>query len=287
MPTPREIKQRVLSVKNTQKITRAMQMVASVKLRKARDRILAARPYSEKLLQIATHLTAGIPQSASPYLSQREVKNTALLVVGSDKGLCGAFNANAVKKTLEFVNANTQKNVILTILGKKPVEAFRRRRVTVGEKYTDMMLNPVYTNAEAVAAKLLKEFCNGTVDEVYAVYNGFKSASSQNTVVEKLLPLAPVTEVKSDGKFKGTYIFEPSPEETFDVLIPKYFTGQIWKIMLESYAAQQAASMITMGAATKNADKLISSLTLYYNKVRQAIITKELLEIVAGAEALR
>jgi F-type H+-transporting ATPase subunit gamma len=291
MPTPREIKQRVISVKNTQKITRAMQMVASVKLRKGRDRILAARPYSEKLAEIARHLTAGIPASASPWLRQREVKNIALLVAGSDKGLCGAFNSNVVKKALEFIRAKGEIPVVLTILGKKPAEALRRRHVSIGDKYVDVMQNPAYSHASAVGAKLLNAFSDGVVDEVYAAYNEFKSSSSQKTVVEKLLPIEPSAEDASSGAsggaHKASYLFEPSAEETFGVLIPGYFTGQIWKIMLESYAAQQAASMTTMYAATKNAEKLIGSLTLYYNKVRQSIITKELLEIVAGAEALR
>jgi F-type H+-transporting ATPase subunit gamma len=289
MPTPREIKQRVISVKNTQKITRAMQMVASVKLRKGRNRILAARPYSEKLAEIARHLSAGIPQSASPWLRQRDVKKVALIVVGSDKGLCGAFNANAVKKAIEFIRSKGATPVSLTVLGKKPMEALRRRPgVSIVDKYIDIMHNPVYSDASAIGAKLLKAFSDGDVDEVYAVYNEFKSASSQKTVVEKLLPVGPVAgESAPAGTHTASYIFEPSPEETFDVLIPVCFTGQIWKIMLESYAAQQAASMTTMGAATKNAEKLIGALTLYYNKVRQSIITKELLEIVAGAEALR
>lgn len=289
MPTPREIKQRVISVKNTQKITRAMQMVASVKLRKGRDRILAARPYSEKLAQIARHLTAGIPASASPFLRQREVKTVALLVVGSDKGLCGAFNTNVVKKAVEFIRTKGNVGVVLTVLGKKPAEALKRRpQISIGDRYVDMMLHPAYANASAIGEKLLKSYSDGAVDEVYAVYNEFKSASSQKTVVEKLLPVEPLADEKAvAGTHKASYIFEPSAEETFGVMIPAYFTGQIWKMMLESYAAQQAASMTTMYAATKNAEKLIGSLTLYYNKVRQSIITKELLEIVAGAEALR
>jgi len=289
MPTPREIKQRVTSVKNTQKITRAMQMVASVKLRRGRDRILAARPYSDKLAAIARHLAAGIPASSSPWLKTRDVKKVALVVVGSDKGLCGAFNANVVKKALEFVRSRAGVEVLLTVVGKKPVEALRRRSgVTVVDKYTDIMLHPDYARASALGAKLLNAFASGDVDEVHVAYNGFKSAASQTCVVEKLLPLEQKTAEAGDAHaHKASYIFEPSAEETFGVLIPNYVTGQIWKIMLESYAAQQAASMTTMYAATKNAEKLIGSLTLYYNKVRQSIITKELLEIVAGAEALR
>ncbi len=284
MPTPRDIKRRIISVRNTQKITKAMQMVASVKLRKARDRVVNARPYFEKLAQIAQHLSEGIPASASPFLRRGEGKNVRIVVIGSDKGLCGAFNANAVKKAIELVRANKEKSITLTIVGKKPIEALKRKPVTIADRYLDMMFSPKYSDAETVGKKLLSEFAAGSIDEVIAVYNEFRAPASQRITFEKLLPLAPAEITKGP---KATYIFEPSPEETFDVLMPQYMVGQIWKIFLESNAAQQAASMTTMYAATKNAGKLIDALTLYYNKVRQSIITKELLEIVSGAEALR
>jgi F-type H+-transporting ATPase subunit gamma len=259
-------------------------MVASVKLRKARDRVVAARPYFEKLTHIARHLTSGLPRGTSPFMRAEGGKNLCLVVVGSDKGLCGAFNANVVKKAMELAALNTIKNVTVRIVGKKPIEALKRKRVTIGEKYVDMMFSPKYQDAAIVGEKLLSDFTAETIDEVVAVYNEFKSPASQKITVERLLPLAPMEEVKGAH---ASYIFEPSPEETFDVLMPQYLIGQIWKIFLESNAAQQAASMTTMFAATKNAGKLIDALTLYYNKVRQSIITKELLEIVSGAEALR
>ncbi len=284
MATPRDIKRRIISVKNTQKITKAMQMVASVKLRKARDRVIAARPYFEKVTSIARHLTSAISPGTSPYLKTGESKNLCLLVVGSDKGLCGAFNANVVKKAMEIVLANKGKNITITIVGKKPIEALKRKPVTLGDKYLDMMFSPKYESAETVGNKILADFTNGSIDEVIAVFNEFKHPASQKITTEKLLPLQPMEEEKGP---KASYIFEPSADETFDVLMPQYVNGQIWKIFLESNAAQQAASMATMYAATKNAGKLTDALTLYYNKVRQAIITKELLEIVSGAEALK
>jgi F-type H+-transporting ATPase subunit gamma len=283
MATPREIKRRIVSVRNTQKITKAMQMVASVKLRKARDRVVAARPYFEKLTQIARHLTSGLPPGTSPYLKTGDKKNVCLVVVGSDKGLCGAFNANAVKKALECISENKTKNVTVTIIGKKAIESLKRKSVVISDRYADMMFNPKYSDAVKVGEKLLKDFTGGKIDEVIAVFNEFKSPASQKIACEKLLPLQPMERTGTHS----SYIFEPSPDETFDVLMPQYLIGQIWKIFLESNAAQQAASMTTMYAATKNAGKLIDSLTLYYNKVRQSIITKELLEIVSGAEALR
>lgn len=283
MPTPRDIKRRIVSVKNTQKITRAMQMVAAVKLRRARDRVVAARPYFEKLRDIAIHLTSGIPAGTSPYVRTGEGTNIRILVVGSDKGLCGAFNANVVKHAVLALLNKSQKNVTMTVVGKKPIEALKRRQVDIADKYVDMMFSPKYEDAAAVGAKLLADFTEGTIDEIVAVYNKFKAPASQEIAVETLLPLTPQAKTGPQAH----YIFEPTPEETFDVLMPQYVNGQIWKIFLESNAAKQAASMTTMFAATKNAGRLIDALTLYYNKVRQSIITKELLEVVSGAEALR
>ncbi|HMD68840.1 MAG TPA: ATP synthase F1 subunit gamma, partial [Chitinivibrionales bacterium] len=213
-----------------------------------------------------------------------EGKNVRIVVVGSDKGLCGAFNANVVKKTMQVISENMSKNITITIVGKKPIEALKRKPVTIADRYVEMMFSPKYADAATVGQKLLTDFAEGVVDQVIAVYNQFKSPASQVICWETLLPLQPV---KEEGGAKAGYIFEPTPEETFDVLMPQYVNGQIWKIFLESNAAQQAASMTTMYAATKNAGKLIDALTLYYNKVRQSIITKELLEIVSGAEALR
>ena len=284
MATPREIKRRIVSVRNTQKITRAMQMVASVKLRKARDRVVNARPYFEKLTHIARHLTSGLPAGTSPYLRTSKGRNLRIVVVGSDKGLCGAFNSNAVKKALELLSANKDKTVSVTVVGKKPIESLRRKPVTLSDQYADMMFSPKYSDATTVGQKLLSDFVSGTIDEVVAVYNEFRAPVSQKIILQKLLPLEPMEEKSGP---KASYIFEPSAEETFDVLMPQYLIGQIWKIFLELNAAQQAASMTTMFAATKNAGKLIDMLTLLYNKVRQSIITKELLEIVSGAEALR
>jgi F-type H+-transporting ATPase subunit gamma len=283
MPTPRDIKRRIVSVKNTQKITRAMQMVAAVKLRRARDRVITARPYFEKLWDIAVHLTSGIPAGTSPYVRTGEGKNIRIVVVGSDKGLCGAFNANVVKRAMMTLLEKSSKNISLTIVGKKPIESLKRRQVDIADRYVEMMFSPRYTDAAAVGAKLLADFTEGKTDEIVAVYNRFKAPASQEITVETLLPLKPQRETGG----QASYLFEPTPEETFDVLMPQYVNGQIWKIFLESNAAQQAASMTTMFAATKNAGKLIDALTLYYNKVRQSIITRELLEIVSGAEALR
>ena len=284
MATPREIRRRIISVKNTQKITKAMQMVASVKLKRARDKTIAARPYSEKLKQIVESIVSFVPPKSSTFIkAKNDIKNVCILVVGSDKGLCGSFNANVVKRTIRVLLENKDKNCKLIVIGKKPFETLKRKQVNISYSFTDIMISPKYSNAALIGNKILKEYADGTIDKVIAIYNYFKSPASSEVISETILPL----EIEKKDVSKALYIFEPEPEETFDSLFTHYFIGQIWKIFLESNSAQLAASMTTMYAATKNAGKLIDSLTLYYNKVRQGIITKELLEIVSGAEALR
>jgi F-type H+-transporting ATPase subunit gamma len=283
MATPREIKQRVVSVKNTQKITRAMEMVASVKMRKARNAIFSARPYAEKLTEIAMHLRASVAGSMSPFLVERPEKKIGIIVVGSDKGLCGGFNSNVVRKTLTTIREKNGVEVVLTLLGKKVVDNFKHRKCTVSDRYPDIFFLPRYADAMTVAQKALEGFLDGTLDAVYVVYNEFKSAGVQKTVLERFLPVpAPDATLK-----KIDYLFEPDPEKTFDQLLPKYFKFQIWRVFLESYASEQGARMAAMSSATKNAGELIDKLTLFYNKARQAAITKELLEVVSGAEALK
>ncbi len=285
MPTPREIKRRIGSIRNTQKITKAMEMVSSVKLRKARMQILSARPYAEKLAEIATHLQNSFARGSSPLLLQRPVDTIGLVLVSSDKGLCGGFNANVAKKALEFLRQNTEKKVTLTFVGKKISESFKRLNFPVSDRYTDVFFKPEYTTAANIGNKLLSDFLSHKVDEVIVIYNEFKSTVSQKIRVEKLLPV-PAPEA---GKKAGSadYIFEPDGRECLDELLSKYFLFQIWRIFLESYAGEQGARMAAMNGATKNAGELIDKFTLYYNKARQASITKELLEVVSGAESLR
>jgi F-type H+-transporting ATPase subunit gamma len=284
MPTPREIKRRISSIRNTQKITKAMEMVASVKLRKARAQILNTRPYAEKLSEIAGHLRNSFVHSQSPMLVSRPVKKTCLVVVSSDKGLCGGFNSNVVKKAMEFIRGNKDAEVCLTLIGKKVVETFKRRKFPVVDKYSDVFFKPNYPDASKIGEKILSDFLSGAVDEVNVVYNEFKSSVSQKTRLERLLP---VPAIESDKQASADYIFEPEGKECLDVLLSRYFIFQIWRVVLESYAAEQGARMAAMNGATKNAGELIEKFTLYYNKARQASITKELLEVVSGAESLR
>ncbi|HAJ78791.1 MAG TPA: ATP synthase F1 subunit gamma [Fibrobacteres bacterium] len=284
MPTPREIKRRIGSIRNTQKITKAMEMVSSVKLRKAKAQILNARPYSEKLAAMAAQLRKSHASSMSPLLVSRNVKKIGLVLVSSDKGLCGGFNANVVKKGLEFMRENSDKEIVLTLVGKKVVETYRHKNIEASEKYTDIFFKPDYSGAIKISTKLLSDFRAHNIDEVVIVYNEFKSSASQKIKVETLLP---VPKIESGQTVNADYIFEPEGKECLDVLLSKYFVFQIWRIILESYAGEQGARMAAMNGASKNAGELIAKFTLFYNKARQASITNELLEVVSGAEALR
>ena len=284
MPTPREIKRRISSIRNTQKITKAMEMVSSVKLRRARAQILNTRPYAEKLSEIAVHLRNSFVHSQSPMLVSRPVKKTGLVVVSSDKGLCGGFNSNVVKKAMEFIRGSADKEVRLTLIGKKVVETFKRRKFPVVDKYSDVFFKPNYPDASKIGQKILSDFLSGAVDEVNVIYNEFKSSVSQKTRLEKLLP---VPDIAPEKTARTDYIFEPEGKECLDVLLSRYFIFQIWRVVLESYASEQGARMAAMNGATKNAGELIEKFTLNYNKARQASITKELLEVVSGAESLR
>ena len=285
MASPREIKRRIGSIRNTQKITKAMEMVASVKLRKARNQILNARPYAERIAEIASKLHGSFTNSTSPLLALREVKKIGLVTIGSDKGLCGGFNSNIVRKTVEFIREKNDKEIVLTLVGKKVTDAFRRRNVVIADKYNDVFFKPNYSHAAEIGQKLLKTFLSHDIDQVVIIYNEFKSTVSQKVRLERLLPVPPV---KSKHRNTGiVYIFEPEGGECLDSLLSKYFISQIWRGILESHAAEQGARMAAMNGATKNAGELINKFTLFYNKARQASITKELLEVVSGAESLR
>lgn len=285
MPSPREIKRRIGSIKNTQKITKAMEMVSSVKLRKARLQVLNARPYAEKLSEIAAKLHGSVNSSMSPLLATREVKKIGLVLISSDKGLCGGFNSNVIKKAIEFFRENDGKEIVLTLVGKKVAESFKRRGFPIANAYTDVFFKPQYLHATTIGGKLLDDFLAKKVDEVIIIYNEFKSAVSQKVRLEKLLPVPPVKSEKHAAT--GAYLFEPEGQECLDDLLLKNFYSQIWRSILESFAGEQGARMAAMNGATKNAGELINKFTLFYNKARQASITKELLEVVSGAESLR
>jgi len=284
MATAREIKRRIASVKNTQKITRAMEMVASVKMRKARQQMLNARPYAEKLFEIAGHLRSSMTAKLSPLLASRTPRKINLVVVTSDKGLCGGFNAYVCRKAVEFIREHGTVEVLLTVIGKKGYQFFSRRQTAILDSYPDVFVKPKYSDAAQAAGKVMNDFISGTSDETWVIYNELVGTASQRTVLRKLLPVEPP---QMEHKTTPEYIIEPDESAVVDVVLRKYQLFQMWRIFLESFAAEQASRMTAMHGATKNAGELITKLTLFYNKARQGAITKELLEIVSGAEALQ
>jgi F-type H+-transporting ATPase subunit gamma len=289
MSTPREIRRKIASTHNTQKITSAMEMVSSVKLRKARQHMLNARPYANKIAEISAHLSNSASNTSSVLLTPRPVTTVGLVVVSSDKGMCGGFNANIFKKVSQYIRENTDKKVILTLVGKKATDFFKTKDVTIHKQYTNVFFKPNYSDAAAIGKELLNDFKSGTVDEVCIIFNEFKSTVAQKTRVDVLLPVPPLpseTEPQQQ-QTPASYMLEPDDKSCLDMLLEKYFLFQIWRAFLESYASEQGARMAAMSGATKNAGELISKYTLFYNKARQSAITTELLEVVSGAESLR
>ena len=283
MASTREIKRRISSVRNTQKITRAMEMVASVKMRKARQQMLSARPYAEKLLEISGHLRASMSANLSPLLASRPAKKINLIVVTSDKGLCGGFNAYVCRKAVDFIREHESVEIQLTVIGKKGNDFFKRRTTPILDSYADVFIKPKYADAAHAAGKIMNDFLSGVADESWIVYNELTGAAAQRTVVRKLLPIEPP---EMEKKSIPEYLVEPDEGTVVDLVLRKYQLFQMWRIFLESYAAEQASRMTAMHGATKNAGELITKLSLSYNKARQGSITKELLEIVSGADAL-
>jgi F-type H+-transporting ATPase subunit gamma len=296
MATLREIRRRISGVKSTQKITKAMKMVAAAKLRRAQDAIIAARPYAKKLKELFHHLSTSAEVNSNPFMTQRDTKKIALVIVTSDRGLCGAFNSNIIKTAVGYVNenyaeANTMGNVHLITIGKKGYDFFVKRNYKMDSKHIGIFSNLNFQYAKQIMAELSEGFLTRKYDKVEVIYNEFKSVMQQKIVIEQLFPIpSAVTDQKSDIKnlrLSTDYIYEPSSKQIIDALVPKHLNFQIWRILLESNAAEQGARMTAMDNATTNARDLISSLQLSYNKARQASITKELLEIVSGAEALK
>jgi F-type H+-transporting ATPase subunit gamma len=296
MATLREIRRRISGVKSIQKITKAMKMVAAARLRRAQEGILSARPYARKIKKLIEHLASEVDTSLHPLLQTREVQRTVLLVVTSDRGLCGAFNANVIKAAVAYVQehypdrSDREQKLRLVTIGKKWYEFFRKKDYQLHSKYAGIFHNLDFGSARGIMAELMKGYLDGGFDKVEVIYNEFKNVMQQRIVTEQLLPI-PREEVAEEAHKKAhalvDYIYEPSSKEIVAALLPKHLNFQMWRILLESNAAALGAQMSAMDNATENARELITDLTLSYNKARQASITKELLEIVGGAEALR
>jgi len=285
--TLRDIRRRIGSVKSTQQITRAMKMVAAAKLRRAQERMMRARPYARSLDDMLGHVSAKVDSSLHPLLAVREPRQVALLVLSGDRGLAGSFNANIIRRAQSefYTLQNTGAKVSLLCIGKKGFEYFHRRNFPILEKYAGFFNNLDFVHAQDIGHLVQQKYLAAELDRVFLVYNEFRSIMQQQIVVKQLLPIVP--RPPQEEKYSSEYIFEPSPERILNSLCPKYLNLTIWQALLESYAAELGARMSAMDAATENAQEVLGQLRLHYNKARQATITKELLEIVGGAEALK
>jgi F-type H+-transporting ATPase subunit gamma len=286
MANLKEIRKRIQSVKNTQQITSAMKMVAAAKLKKAQERIEKARPYANKMADVLASLALRTHEKAHPLLVRREVKNIALVVVTSDRGLCGAFNQNVIKMTEQYLRQNRSRfsEILFTMIGKKGYDYFKIRPITIHREYVGVSGKLNYELAQSIADNLREVFLSANVDEVYILYNRVKTTISQELVFSRLLPITPL-EV-AQGETAPAYTFEPDDQDILEDIIRKNLEIQIYRALLESEASELGARMTAMDSATSNAGEMIKKLTLKYNRARQETITKELMEIIAGAEAL-
>ena len=287
MPSTIDIRRRIRSVKNTQQITKAMKMVAAAKLRRAQERIFAARPYSGGLQEVLQSVVSRVDPDKHPLLAPREdEKNVLIVVVTGDKGLAGAFNANVLKAAVNLVREKEGQNVELLPIGRKANDFFKRRSIPIRRQAPQAMQALSLDTAKEIADSIVSGYLGGEIDAVYVVFNEFRSIMSQIVRVEKLLPIERVQKKEEEQKQNEVeFLFEPDPERILSELLPKHIEFQLYRILLESAAAEQGARMTAMEAATKNASDMIDALTLNYNRIRQAAITKEIIEIVSGASA--
>jgi F-type H+-transporting ATPase subunit gamma len=289
MPSLIDLRRRIRAVKNTQQITKAMKMVAASKLRRAQERMMNARPYALQIQRVLASLASRVDPSAHPLLALRERRpgsKTLVIIVTADKGLCGSFNTNIIKAGAIFV-AGSAEACTLGLVGRKGRDFFARRGFEVTFEQIGLFHKLTYGHAQSTAKVAIEAFTSDQVDRVVLIYNEFKSVMTQRVVIDQLLP---IERADVDGSLSPQpqidYLYEPSPEEIFNQLLPRYVEVQVYRSLLESNAAFFAAQMTAMDTATKNSADMISSLTLYMNKVRQAAITREIIEVVSGAQAL-
>jgi F-type H+-transporting ATPase subunit gamma len=307
MPTLLDYRRRIRSVKSTQQITRAMKFVAAAKLRRAQEGVFAARPYAKEILRVLRSAAARMESPAHPLLQRRPEAKILVMVLTGDRSLCGAFNSNVLRHAMDFIREHHTQKLELIVVGKKGRDTLRKRGFSFVAEYLDVSAKVEFSKAKEIAARVAELYTSGEVDAVYAIYNEFKNVMVQNLRAEKLLPVDPeVVKKAADGEEllahhagpggslptepapggQGRlvdYIYEQPVEQIFNGLVPRYLEGEIFRILLESAAAEHAARMTAMDSATRNASDLIEKLTLRMNNIRQAAITKELIEIVSGA----
>ena len=290
MATLRDIQRRIRSVQSTQKITRAMKLVAAAKLRRAQERILSARPYAIKMAELLGNLVSAASAregDGHPLLEQRQGPRRQIVIITADRGLAGAFNSNVLRNSLAFIRGSNTTEVTLVVVGRKARDFYRRRPWTVKRDMVAFWDRLAYGHAAELADYFMKQYLDNEVDEVHLIYNEFRSVAVQRPVRQQLLPI-PRTDADGQGMVESVdYIYEPSPEAILGDLLPRHVRMQVFRALMESLAGEYGARMTAMEAATTNAKEMIEVLTIQYNKARQEKITKELLDIVGGAEALK
>jgi F-type H+-transporting ATPase subunit gamma len=285
MPSLIDLRRRIRAVKSTQQITKAMKMIAASRLKRAQDRVVAARPFAQRMLKVLNSLVTCVEPDAHPLLRPpAEGGRPLLIVITADRGLCGSFNSNVIKAAGQFIATEAKgREIALGLIGRKGRDFFRRRGFDVRYEQIGIFQRLTFAHAAELANAAIEEFTSGRASSVYLVYNEFKSVIAQRIVVERLLPI-PRLEEGAAGPTVD-YLYEPAPEEIFAVLLPRHVQAQVYRALLESNAAFYAAQMTAMDAATRNSAEMIENLTLYMNKVRQAAITREIIEVVSGAAA--
>ena len=290
MPNLKDIRRRIKSVKNTQQITKAMKMVSTARLRRAKERAIAAGPYARAMTEVLRDVAGQAGEVSHPLLDARDRETTLLVLITSDRGLCGAFNTNLIKAAQQFVADADNGPVRMVAIGRRGRDFFRRRPVEIVGDYINVVGGVVkYDDAADIARDVIDRFTaeDSDIDRVFVLYTEFKSAISQTVVLKQLLPVRDITEADEQANATPTdYIYEQPPAEIFGRLLPRFIETQIYYAMLESTASEQGARMTAMDSATKNASELIARLTLVANRVRQAAITNEIIEVVSGAQAL-
>ncbi|MEW6675914.1 MAG: ATP synthase F1 subunit gamma [Nitrospirota bacterium] len=291
MPTLRDIRKKIKAIQSTQKITRAMKMVAAAKLRKVQDRMLNFRPYAIKMNSVLSDLASFAERELHPLLAVRPRKTVEVLVITADRGLCGAFNTNILRAATNYIESLKREGfeLSLSVVGRKARDYFRRRNITMRKTWLGLSGKVTYENAQEIAGDLIENYINENIDEVVLIYNEFKTLITQKLSIVKLLPIGTL---EAEGSTEKTpvmvdFLYEPSVDIIFERLLPKYIEIQIYRALLESSASEEAARMNAMENASKNCEDLIARTTLLANKIRQASITKELMDIVGGVEALK
>lgn len=285
MATLRDIKQRITGVQKTQQITRALKMVAAVKLRRAQQRILQARPYAYRLNDLMGRIAGKIDRDLHPLLAVREPNRVCYVIVTSDQGLCGSFNQNIIRKAENEILQNPDQDKDFIFIGKKGRDHFVKRNYNAIGEYVSFFRDLKFEQAVDISSLIRDLYIHEKLDRVYLIYNEFKSAVQQEVVIEQLLPIIP--SIPEEKKYLPEFIFEPDPISILDTLLPQNLNVQIWRVLLESYASEMGARMTAMEYATENANKLIGELRMQFNRIRQENITTEILEIISGSEALK